>query len=135
LVASPMRTLFVNDPPQVNFTPWTHVLNAVPLYYGVPGHAPPHGITPPYALNTGGPAPKHLKATPAALALKAAWARKKAQISAGKYHIPDAEDPDTVSHLDWYEATGFMVPYPGEKTVRPPSDFNKPAPTTPDSDD
>jgi hypothetical protein len=53
--------------------------------------------------------------------------KKKAEIFAGKYHIPDSEDPDTVNHLDWYEATGFTRPYPGEKKVRPPSDFNRPA--------
>jgi len=31
--------------------------------------------------------------------------------------------------------TGFVVPYPGEKKVRPPSDFKKAAPKTPDEDD
>jgi hypothetical protein len=39
-------------------------------------------------------------------------------------------DPDTLNHFDWYEATGFTRPYPGEKTVRWPSEFqariNKP---------
>jgi hypothetical protein len=49
----------------------------------------------------------------------------KAEVFATKYHIPDSLDPDTVSHFDWYEATGFKVPYPGEKTVRPASDFKK----------
>jgi hypothetical protein len=28
-----------------------------------------------------------------------------------------------VNHWAWYEATGFKRPYPGEKTVRWPSDF------------
>ena len=45
-----------------------------------------------------------------------------------------AEDPETVNHLNWYMATGFTRPYPGEKKVRPPSDFNKPAPAG-DTDD
>ena len=31
LVASPMRTLFVDNPPADNFLPWTHVPNGVPL--------------------------------------------------------------------------------------------------------
>jgi hypothetical protein len=48
---------------------------------------------------------------------------------------PGSEDPDTVNHFNWYMATGFKRPYPGEKTVRPQSDFNKPAPTTADLDD
>jgi hypothetical protein len=38
------------------------------------------------------------------------------------------EDPDAVNHLNWYMATGFTRPYPGEKTIRPPSEFNNPAP-------
>jgi hypothetical protein len=54
--------------------------------------------------------------------------KKKTQIFAGKYHIPDSEDPDTVNHLNWYEATNFARPYPGEKTVRPASDFKRKAP-------
>jgi YVTN family beta-propeller protein len=131
LIASPMSTIFVDNPPADNFKPWTHVANGVPLTYGVSGYAPPANL----ALNTGSPAVKQLKASPAAMALRAAWLQKKAEIFAGKYHMPDSEDVDTVSHYDWYEATGFMVPFPGEKTVRPPSEFNKPAPTTPDSDD
>ena len=49
----------------------------------------------------------------------------KAEVFAAKYHIPDSLDPDTVSHFDWYEATGFKVPFPGEKTVRPASDFKQ----------
>ena len=44
-----------------------------------------------------------------------------------KYHVPDSEDPATVNHLDWYEATGFIQPYPGEKAVRPASDFKRQA--------
>jgi hypothetical protein len=74
-------------------------------------------------------------ASPKAKALQAAWLQKKAEIFAGKYHIPDSEDPDTVNHLNWYEATGFTRPYPGEKTVRPASDFNRPAPAKADLDD
>ena len=35
LVASPMRPDFVNNPPQQNFQPWTHVPNQVPLNQGV----------------------------------------------------------------------------------------------------
>ena len=73
--------------------------------------------------------------SPAVKALRAAWLQKKAQIFAGKLTKPDAEDPDTVNHLNWYVATGFKRPYPGETTVRPPSDFNKLAPTTGDADD
>jgi YVTN family beta-propeller protein len=118
LVASPMRTAFVKGtPPAVNFKPWSHVANEVPLDQGVTASAAP---------TTDGPRIK---------ALREAWLQKKAQIFAGKLTKPDAEDPDTVNHLNWYLSTGFTRPYPGERTVRPPSDFNNPAPTTADLDD
>jgi hypothetical protein len=113
-----MRTAFVQgEPPADNFQPWTHVPNQVPLDQGVSASA---------GRTTGSAAIK---------SLRKAWLRKKAQIFAGKLTKPDAEDPDTVNHLNWYLTTGFKTPYPGEKTVRPPSDFNNPAPITPDEDD
>ncbi|HEX4066494.1 MAG TPA: bifunctional YncE family protein/alkaline phosphatase family protein [Acidobacteriaceae bacterium] len=118
LVASPMRTAFVTgQPPAANFKPWTHVANQVPLDQGVTA-----ALTYPTV-------------SPEVKALRAAWLKKKAQIFAGKLTRPDSEDPDTVNHLNWYMSTGFTRPYPGEKTVRPPSEFTKPAPTTADVDD
>jgi YVTN family beta-propeller protein len=120
LVASPMKTAFVTgQPPAANFKPWTHVANEVPLDQGVTATA----------ANT------NPIESPAVKALKASWLKKKAQIFAGKLTKPDSEDPDTVNHFNWYMSTGFTRPYPGEKTVRPPSEFNKPATTTADVDD
>jgi len=117
LVASPMRTAFVTGtPPAENFQPWTHVPNQILLDKGVTAST------------------AKTKRNPPIKALRAAWLQKKAQIFAGKLTKPDAEDPDTVNHLNWYLTTGFKIPYPGEKTVRPPSDFNNAAPT-PDEDD
>jgi len=111
LIASPMGTDFVaGPPPQSNFEPWTHVPNQIPINQGVGGNV------------------DHSKDSPKVKALRAAWQQKKAEIFAGKLTKPDSEDPDTVNHLNWYEATGFTRPYPGEKTVRPPSEFNNPAP-------
>ena len=111
LVASPMRTAFVKGtPPAENFKPWTHVPNQVPLDQTE-------------SASSADPA-----MSPKIKALRAAWLQKKAEIFAGKLTKPDAEDPDTVNHLNWYLSTGFTRPYPGEKTVRPPSDFNNPAP-------
>ncbi len=121
LVASPMRTAFVEGEPSAeNFKPWTHVPNQVPLDQGVTASTTT-------AANA--------TSSAAVKALRAAWLKKKAQIFAGKLTKPDSEDPDTVNHLNWYMSTGFTRPYPGEKTVRPPSEFNKPAPTTADLDD
>jgi YVTN family beta-propeller protein len=118
LVASPMRTAFVQgEAPEDNFKPWRHVPNQVPLDEGVIASA---------VDKTG---------SPAVQALRKAWLEKKAQIFAGKLTKPDSEDPDTVNHLNWYLSTGFKRPYPGESTVRPPSDFNNPAPAIADLDD
>jgi YVTN family beta-propeller protein len=117
LTASPMRTDFTNNPPPDNFLPWAHVPNQIPLN---------QGVTPSAADNTGSPKVR---------ALRAAWLQKKAQIFAGKLTKPDSEDPDTVNHLNWYMSTGFTRPYPGESTVRPPSEFNNPAPIKADDDD
>jgi hypothetical protein len=118
LVASPMRTAFVKGkPPMENFKPWTHVPNQVPLNQGVGEHE------------------ATTKASDRVKALRAAWLEKKEEIFAGKLTKPDSEDPDTVNHLNWYMSTGFKRPYPGESTVRPPSDFNNSAPTTADLDD
>ncbi|MGA7379852.1 MAG: hypothetical protein WBX03_03290 [Terriglobales bacterium] len=117
LVASAMRTDFTNTPPQENFQPWTHLATQVPLNQGVDANQ----VNP--------------KDSPKAKALRAAWLQKKAQIFAGKLTKPDSEDPDTVNHLNWYMATGFTRPYPGESKVRPPSEFNRPAPTKVDDDD
>jgi YVTN family beta-propeller protein len=118
LVATPMRTAFLKGTPSpANFKPWTHVPNQVPLDDGVVASAAP---------TTGGAAVK---------VLRKAWLQKKAEIFAGKLTRPDSEDPDTVNHLNWYLSTGFTRPYPGESKVRPPSDFNNPAPTKADEDD
>ena len=117
LVASPMRTAFVQGTvPASNWEPWTHVPNQVPLDDGVAASAPKT---------------ENAKVK----ALRAAWLQKKAEIFAGKLTRPDAEDPETVNHLNWYQSTGFTRPYPGETTVRPPSEFNKPAPAGDGDDD
>ncbi len=118
LVASPMRTLFVDNPPADNFKPWSSVPNLIPLDQGVTASA---------AVRDESPAVK---------ALRVGWMKKKQQIFAGKHTKPDSEDPDTVNHLTWYEATGFTRPYPGEAKVRPASDFNnRKAPAHEDLDD
>jgi hypothetical protein len=118
LVASPMRTAFVKGtPPADNFKPWGHVKNQIPLDDGVTASAADPTSSPEVA------------------ALKKAWLQKKAELFAGKLTKPDSEDPEAVNHFNWYMTTGFVRPYPGEKTVRPPSDFNNPAPAGEDADD
>jgi YVTN family beta-propeller protein len=101
LVASPMRTAFVTGtPPDSNFAPWTHVPNTVPLNQGV-----------------------KVSAKEPLTKLARAWRKMKHQMFAGKLRKPDSVDIDTLSHLDWYEATNFKRPYPGEKKVLWPAAF------------
>ena len=119
LTATPMRTVFTNNPPQENFQPWSYVPAEYPLTSGT---------------NCTSVAPAKTKDSPKVKALRTAWLQEKAEIFAGKYSKPDSENPDIVSHYDWYEATGFTRPYPGEKTVRFPSDFKNSAPATVDKD-
>src|SRR5262249_44188937 len=100
LVASPMTTCFVEDKPKEEaFRPFRHLQNQIPLDKGVAA------------------------ATASASDHGRAWRKAKVRIFAGKSTKPDSEDPDTVNHLAWYEATNFKRPYPGETKVRPPSDF------------
>jgi YVTN family beta-propeller protein len=134
LVASPMRTLFIDNPPASNFLPWTHVPNQIALNMGV-------NQTPTQPIPAASPAlqaqtiPKERQESRSVKALRAGWMKMKAQIFAGKYHTPDSENPDIVNHLDWYEATGFTRPYPGETKVLPASAFKKAANIRIDDDD
>ncbi|MGA7560208.1 MAG: bifunctional YncE family protein/alkaline phosphatase family protein [Terriglobales bacterium] len=137
LVASPMSTLFLDSPPADNFLPWTHVAAGTPLPYGV-SQTPTQTLPPSCSGDVAKgqfKAQSTRKESPAVKALRAGWMAKKAEIFAGNYHRPDVEDSDTVNHLNWYEATGFTRPYPGENTVRPASDFNRAAPAKADLDD
>src|SRR5262249_22110517 len=129
----PMTTAFVTgQPPAANFQPWTHVPNIIPLNIGVTATAAK--VSDKAAIKAAAQLQK--KPTPAAVeVLKAAWLQKKAQLFAGKLTKPDAEDPDAVNHLNWYQTTGFTRPYPGESKVRPPSDFKDTGRVFSDDDD
>jgi YVTN family beta-propeller protein len=109
LVATPMRKAFTNT---LNDAPWTHVPNQIPLNQGVSGSS---------VVKQG--------------ALEKGWHELKERMFAGKTTKPDSVDPDTLSHYDWYEATQYKRPYPGEKAVRPASDFASQAVMKPDADD
>jgi hypothetical protein len=126
LIASPLRNIFIDNPPLNNFLPWSHVPAGVPLCYGVAGYAAPSNITAGFqTCSTTSTASTQV--SPAVKALAVGWSKMKAQVFAGKYQKPDSEDADLVSHMIWYEATGYRVPFPGEKKVRPASDFKSKA--------
>ena len=107
LVASPMLTDFTNTP---NTAPWTHVPNLVPLDMGVTTSA----AVKPTSLEFG-------------------WQALKTKMFAGKTDKADSVDPDTLNHYDWYEATQYTRPYPGESKLRPASEFEDKA-AHPDTD-
>jgi YVTN family beta-propeller protein len=100
LVASPMRTAFVNTP--VNIAPFT----ALPATI---------------ALNTFPSASADSKS--ATGKLKAAWNQASNEIFKAKFDKADAVDESFLNHVIWYSTTGFTRPYPGEKTVLMPSDL------------
>jgi hypothetical protein len=125
LVASPMRTAFVEEArdereeredgiKDKHFAPFDHLANQVPL---------DKGVAPAATALSAASAASATSATSATVALAKAWAKAKVKIFAGKSTKPDSEDQDTVNHLNWYEATNFTRPYPGEKYVRPPTQF------------
>jgi YVTN family beta-propeller protein len=131
LVASPMRTAFVaGRPPRSNFEPVNHVPNQIALDVDSSGNT--------IAANSAGTtlASLSLRGSTPAERLKAAWVQKKREVFAGKLRKPDAEDPNLVNHLNWYEATGFVRPYPGEDRVLRPSEIKvSAAPRVGDQDD
>jgi len=126
LVASPMSDIFVDDPPLNNFLPWAHVPAGVPMCYGVSGYTAPTNIEPGFQTCPS-TTTSSLQISPAVKTLAAGWSKMKTEVFAGKYQKPDSEDPDLVSHMIWYEATGYKVPFPGEKKVRPASEFKSKA--------
>jgi len=100
LVASPMRTAFVNTP--VNIAPYT-------------------ALPPTIALNTF-PTPGTASSTSATGKLKAAWNQASNEMFKAKFNKSDAVDENFLNHVIWYSSTGFTRPYPGEKAVLMPSD-------------
>ena len=86
LVASPMTTLFIDNPPLNNFLPWAHVPNEVPLCYGV-RTTPPSNISP--GINTcSSGTTASLQDSPKAKALRAGWLKMKAKVFAGNITFP-----------------------------------------------
>jgi YVTN family beta-propeller protein len=130
LVASPMRTAFVKgEPPKSNFEPFDHLPNQIALDVDSNGNtitANPSDTTVASSATSGNPVER----------LKAAWVQKRRETFAGKLTKPDSEDPNIVNHLNWYLATGFVRPYPGENRVLAPSEFKiSSAPRAADLDD
>ena len=122
LVASPMRTAFVKGRPRKsNFEPVNHVPNQIALDVDSSGNKIASNKTSATLASAAAGSP--------VARLKAAWVKKKQEMFAGKYTKPDSEDPNLVNHLNWYEATNFVRPYPGDSRVLAPSELKVSAAT------
>ena len=111
LVASPMFDVFQDVP---DLTPFNHVAASIPLDQG-PGLA----------------GTKAAAVTP----LEKAWLKATGEMMKDKIAKADAADPDFLNHVIWYSATGWKLPYPGERKILPPGPFLKAARSYHDSDD
>jgi YVTN family beta-propeller protein len=113
--AIPMFDAFTNRP---DFRPYETLPNNVPLDLGVP------------------PSPKAdmasaLKIPSAMRAIYRQWiAWSEAQPFAGPEAQADRSNPAQLNHLNWYAATGWKRPYPGESRILAPNQVpgrNRPA--------
>jgi hypothetical protein len=113
LVASPMFDAFQEQP---NLAPYDHLPASIPL-------------------DQGPDLPHKEKESTAYTPLQKAWLRATAEVMKNKYDKADAVDPNFLNHVIWYSATGWVRPYPGERTVQMPGPFVKAARKFHDDDD
>ncbi|BEP13540.1 alkaline phosphatase family protein [Acidothermaceae bacterium B102] len=108
--AEPMRDAFTNTP---NLTPFTTLPNQIPLTYG---------LTPATTAAAVGASPALVPAVPAAVQpiadLWAGWSAHQ-NFGGGKPEA-DASNPALLNRIDWYTATGWTKPYPGDKAILSP---------------
>jgi YVTN family beta-propeller protein len=109
--AEPMRDAFTNTP---NLTPFTTLPNQIPLTYGLTPASAPAATT--------GAAPAITPAIPAAeKAVAALWQGWSAhQQFGGSKPEADASVPAMLNRLDWYTATSWTKPYPGDTKILSP---------------
>jgi hypothetical protein len=113
--AVPMYDAFTNTP---DLTPYDLVPNQVPLDLGV-------DATKPAAVAASA------KASASARALIAKWvAWTHSQHHTGADAQADLENPAQLNRLDWYAATSWRRPYPGDRRILAPNEVpgrNQPA--------
>lgn len=100
--AEPMFNAFTTKP---NFRPFTYLPNQIPLTEGL------SSMTPAAA------------GVPADLAsIYREWVAWSGHQHFGGYQpFPDQANPAQLNRLDWYSATGWTKPYPGDKKILAPS--------------
>lgn len=103
LAASPMRTLFTNVP---HTEPYTFLPATTPLTN----------------ITTSDDSKDQLHR---------AWRLASDEMFRNSKGKPDIQDPNMLNHVDWYSATGFKRPYPGEQKLLMPAEVTR----TTDRDD
>ncbi|HEX3609286.1 MAG TPA: bifunctional YncE family protein/alkaline phosphatase family protein [Solirubrobacterales bacterium] len=108
--AEPMYDAFTNRP---DFQPYGALPNQVPLTLGVPS------LSPAAASSS---RVRHLVHVPASeRAVYRQWVAWSAhQRFTGRRAEEDAANPEQLNRLDWYSATGWRRPYPGELRILAP---------------
>jgi YVTN family beta-propeller protein len=114
--AVPMFAAFTNKP---DFTPYNALANQVPLTYGVTGMTvgSPAAAA---ASATGGAAKPVIPASE--LGIYRQWVTWSGhQRFGGSNPLEDQANPAMLNRLDWYSATGWTKPYPGDAKILAPS--------------
>jgi hypothetical protein len=115
--ANPMFNAFTNTG---NFAPYSVVPNQIPLTQGLTSSS---SGSPAKANATFAPAtPSQLKIPASERAVYEQWVvwSHNGRFN-GKGAIQDWANPAQLNRLDWYSAHGWKVPYPGDRTILPPS--------------
>lgn len=102
--AEPMTDAFTD---KANFAPYQVRPNQIPLTYGL-------------KTSTGGAAPQVSK-DPKTAAVQKQWqVWSQHQAFGGAKSAEDQSNPAQLNRLDWYSATNWTKPYPGDKTILGP---------------
>jgi hypothetical protein len=119
--ATPMTTAFTNKP---DYTPFNAVPNRTSLTLGVENNPPSCGLDTPAPQDPNAAAAPTTAAAPAAEQQVAAkWQTWKAKQSfTGPNAKPDSAPPEQMSRLEYYEATGWTKPYPGDPKIYAPDE-------------
>ncbi|HEX2904052.1 MAG TPA: phosphoesterase, partial [Jatrophihabitans sp.] len=102
--AEPMTDVFTDKP---NFTPFTVRPNQIPLSYGL--------------KTSPATAAVHASADPKIAAVQRQWqVWSSHQSFGGAKSAEDQSNPAQLNRLDWYSATNWSKPYPGDKAILSP---------------
>lgn len=127
LVAEPMFNAFTNKP---DMTPYDALPNHVPLTYGL--SSPAAGATATTASLRRATRRWTASAIAAGVpvAVKPIYGQWVAWTRRQDFSRPDQANPAQLNRVDWYSATGWTRPYPGDRSILPPDQVpgrNRPA--------